>query len=749
MRAVVARRSFLAALGLSAGGLALGFWRDAAADPRGGPPVPPRTSSPAAEASAPGLNPNVFVHVAGDGAVTVVCQRSEMGQGIRSTLPALIAGELGADLARVTIVQADGDEKYGDQNTDGSASIRKIYTDMRRAGATPRTMLVAAAARRWRVDPATCDARDHRVTHTPTGRSFAFGELVLEAAALPVPDPAQVQLRREPPRVDGPLVDGPAYVTGAARYGADVALPGMLVAVIARPPVVGGRAVGHDEAAALAVPGVRKVVALPAAAPPWAFQPLGGVAVLADDTWSALRGRAALRVQWDPGEHRGHASARQTDELSAALREPGAPLRRVGDVEAALAAAARVVDAEYHVPHLAHVPMEPPVALARVDADGCEVWAPTQHPQAARAELARVLELPEDRVTVHVTFLGGAFGRKSKCDFITEAALLARAAGVPVRVQWTREDDIRHDYFNTVSAQRLTAALAVDGTVTAWRHRTAFPPIDATFADVDAPGAGDLQQGVLDLALAVPNVAAEACQARARVRVGWLRSVYNIFHGFAIGGFFDELAAARGRDPRDNLLELIGPPRVATLAELGVPELENYGQPLDEHPVDAGRLRRVVERVAELARWDARAADGRTLGLAAHRSFLSYVAVVASVTADLAVDEVWLVADVGRVVHPDRVRAQMEGAVIFGMSLALHGGVTLKDGAVEQSNFHDLKIVRIGEAPRAIHVELVDSDRPPGGVGEPGVPPVAPAIANAVFARTGKRLRALPLDRRA
>ncbi|HEY0132507.1 MAG TPA: molybdopterin cofactor-binding domain-containing protein [Nannocystis sp.] len=755
---LVARRSFLAGLGIGAGGLALGFFKSGetwADEPEAGPPKPPTTSSPTVEAKAPGLNPNVFVHVGLDGAVTIVCQRSEMGQGIRSTLPVLIADELGADMARVKILQADGDPAYGDQNTDGSNSIRGIYEAMRRAGATPRTMLIAAAARRWKVDAGTCTAREHRVIHEKSGRTLGFGELAAEAAKLKVPEPHEVVLRpREELRTIAgqlPLIDAPAYVTGAAIFGADVRLESMLTAVIARPPVVGGKVARYDATRTLAVPGVRQVIEIPAAEHPWAFKPLGGLAVLADNTWAAMRGRAALDITWAHGDNASHGSSGYRQALIAALGEPGEVLRKIGDAEAALASAAKVIEADYFVPHLAHVSMEPPVAVARFEGERCEVWAPTQHPQSARKEVARVLETTEDMVTVHVTFLGGGFGRKSKPDFVAEAALLAKQAGVPVRVQWTREDDVRHDYFNTVSAQRLTAGLDAGGKLVAWRHRTAFPPIGSLFKDIDRPELNDLQQGVLDLALAAPNVTAESCEAKAHVRVGWLRSVYNIFHAFAVGSFIDEIAQARGEDPRTTWLEVLGPPRYMTIKELGVESLKNYGQPLEKHPVDAGRLRHVVERVTALSGWDTRKQDGKALGLAAHRSFLSYAAVVASVVqgagGKLVVDEVWLVIDAGIVINKDRVISQMEGAVIFGMSLALHSAISLKDGAVEQSNFHDFRVTRIGEAPRKIHVEIVESDKAPGGIGEPGVPPVAPAIANALFALTGQRVRELPLGK--
>lgn len=756
---LIARRTFLAGLNLAVGGLAVGFFSaESLADdePSGKLGKKPKTSSPAEEKKSPTLNPNVFIHVDSDGLVTIVCHRSEMGQGIRSSLPVLIADELGADMARVKIVQADGDPAYGDQNTDGSNSVRGIYEDMRRVGATPRVMLIAAAAKRWKVKPEDCVAENHAILHRPSGRKLGFGELAVEAGKLPVPKAADVKLRpKNELRHVGkplPLIDAPAYVTGSAKFGADIQLPGMLTAVIARPPVVGGRVVRYDASKALAVPGVKRVIEIPAPTPPYKYQPWGGVAVLAENTWAAMRGRAALDITWEDGPNASYDSDTYREQLAASVRAPGKVARKVGDPDAALAKAARVVEAEYHVPHLPHVSMEPPVAVARVENGTCEVWAPTQNPQDARSEAASVLGLPEDKVTAHVTFLGGAFGRKSKADFVTEAVLLAKEAGAPVRVQWTREDDLRHDYFNTVSTQRLSAGLDAQGKVVAWRHRTAFPPIGTTFSnDVQRPGPNDLQQGVLDLPLDVPNVSAETGEARAHVRIGWLRSVYNIFHGFAIGSFMDELAHARNQDTRDFLLEIHGPARQATLEELGIDKLRNYGAPLDVHPVDVGRLRGVIERVTQLSGWADRQKNGRALGLAAHRSFLSYTGVVASVVrkpgGKLWVDEVWLVIDGGTVINPDRVRSQMEGAVIFGMSLALYGGATMKGGVVQQSNFHDYRLVRLGDAPRKIHVDIVQSDLPPGGIGEPGVPPVAPAIANAVFALTGTRVRDLPLSR--
>lgn len=743
----ISRRTFVGGLALSVIG-----GRVFADEPSGASPRKPKPGDAALENASEGFRPNVFVHLAGDGALTIVCARSEMGQGVRSTIPALIADELGADPARVVIEQAVGDKKYGDQNTDGSSSIRNAYDDLRRAGATARAMLTAAAAKKWRVPPEELQAHDHAVWN---GRkSLPFGELAGAAARLPVPAPESVKLRprSEMKHVyrDLPLVDGKDIVTGKARFGADVRMDGMLVAVIARPPVVGGKVRSVDDKAALAVPGVKKVVRMPEPSKPYRFQPWGGVAVLATDTWAAMRGRNALKIEWEPGDNASYDSDRYAQDLSRAVHAPGKPARNVGDVEQALAQAARKVEAEYHVPHLAHVSMEPPACIASFKDGACEVWASTQNPQAARTEAAKILGLDESKVACHVTLLGGAFGRKSKADFVGEAAFLSREAAAPVRVQFTREDDLRHDYYNAVNTQLLTAGLDAQNKVIAWRQRTAFPPIANTMApDVKGPGPDDLQQGVTDLALAIPNVRAETCDAAAHVRIGWLRSVYNIFHGFSAGSFMDELAHARGVDPLENLLDLFGPARIVSLGELGVGKLRNYGASLDKHPVDTGRMRNVIGRVARMADWSDR--KGRALGLAAHRSFLTYVAVVASVVKDargkIAVDEVWLAADAGTVVDTERARSQMEGAVIFGMSHAFFGGATMKNGVTEQTNFDSYRLIRIGEAPRRTHVEIVESDGPPGGIGEPGVPPVAPAIANAIFALTGQRIRSIPFAR--
>ncbi len=756
----VLRRSFLAGLGVTAGGFALGaFDGDALADDRKIPtkdikPSDPNTAAKAAAKGA-GLKPNVFVHVGADDVVTIVCARSEMGQGVRSSLPVLVADEMGADMARVKIVQGDGDKAYGDQNTDGSHSVRGMFEDLRRVGAAARMMLIATAAKRWKVPTTSCTAHDNAVFHDPTKRTLRFGELADEAGAQPTPKKEDIKLRPlselKHLGTELPLLDAPDIVTGRAVFGADVKLPGMLTATVLRPPVVGGKVLRHDPAKALAVKGVKRVIVLPEAKKPFGFKPVGGIAVVADDTWAAMRGRAALDVTWDHGPNATYDSRAYREELMSALKSPGKTARNIGDADAALVTATKRVEAFYYAPHLAHATMEPPVAIARVDANGCEVWASTQNPQAAKIEVAKALGIDESKVTIHVTLLGGGFGRKSKPDYVVEAALVSKEMGAPVRLQWTREDDIQHDYYHSVSAQRLVAALDDAGKVVAWHHRIAFPTISSTFTDAKAPSDGELQQGVLDTPLSVPNVRAEGCEAIAHTRIGWLRSVANIYHAFAIQSFIDELAHAKGVDPLVMQREIIGPARIWKTADLGVAKLPNYGQSLDEHPVDTARHHRVLDRVTDLSKWSDRKQTGRSLGLAVHRSFLTYVAVVVSVVKGkgekIAVDEAWIVADAGTIVNLERVRSQLEGAVLFGLSHALYGEISMKSGATEQSNFRDFRLMRIAEAPRGVHVEVVKSDGPPGGIGEPGVPPVAPALANALFALTGKRVRDLPMVR--
>ena len=548
------------------------------------------------------------------------------------------------------------------------------------------------------------------------------------------------------------LIDGLEMTTGTATYGTDTVLPGMLYASIERCPVFGGTAKSVDDAKALKVKGVKQVVRMPEVTSPPAYNPLGGVAVLASNSWSAEQGRKALEIEWDTGLNAEYDSASYRKQLVDTSHKDGKTVLNRGDVAAAFENAASVIEADYYAPHLSHAPMEPPAAAAKMHDDGSvEIWAATQDPQSVQGTVANLLGIDKSQVKVNVTLLGGAFGRKSKADFSAEAAWLAKQTGKPVKVSWSREDDIRHGYYHTVSAQYLKGALDAEGKATAWLHRSVFPSISSTFsAEATGPGNFELSLGMLDNPYAIPNMRLESGDAKAHVRIGWLRSVCNVYHAFAVCGFADELAHAAGADPRDYLLQLAGPSRKVDPTDDGA-EYSNYGQSLEVHPIDTGRYKAVVEKVSSMAGWGRDLPDGHALGIAVHRSFLSTVGAVAEVRVDdegkLHVEELWIAIDAGLVVNPDRVVAQMEGAGIFGMSLALHGEITAKDGVIEQGNYDSYPVVRMREAPKAINVHIMEVDAPPGGVGEPGVPPVAPAIVNAYFAATGKRVRELPLKK--
>jgi isoquinoline 1-oxidoreductase subunit beta len=708
-------------------------------------------------ASADDWNAHAYLRIAEDGTVTISCHRSEMGQGIRTTMPMIIADELEADWARVRIEQGDGDEpRYGSQNTDGSTSIRDFLAKYREAGATARTLLEAAAAQTWRVPVADVRAEQHEVVHSLSGRRLGYGALVALARTLPMPVAGTVRVKApQARRWQGrgmPSIDLVAMTTGTAVYGADVRLPGMRVAAIARPPVWGATVVRVDDRAALAVPGVERVVRVPAAPMPGGFGPLGGVAVIARDTWAAFRGRNALVVEWSTSAHSMHSTLSERSRLEATVRASGAPGLVRGDVDAALASATRRVSAEYHVPHLAHAAMEPVVAIARVANGRVEAWAPTQSPMDARKEVARFLGLDVSAVTMHVTLLGGGFGRKSKPDFICEAAWLAREAGAPVRVQWSREDDIRHSYYHSVAGHRIEAGFDSSGRVSAWRHRSAYPSIGATF-DASAVSAtpDELLNGASDLPYDIPNMRVEVGPVTAHARIGWYRSVNAIHHGFAIGSFIDELAHTARRDPAEFLLALIGADRRVDLRQAGLVGAPStyYGAKWEDHPVDAARARHVVERVRAASGWGASLPRGRGRGIAMHRSFGTYVAMVVEVAVAsdgiVHVPRAWVAVDAGFVANPDRAASQMEGALVMAMSNTLHSAITFTDGRVQQSNYADYRVARQAASPRKVSVEFVPGDGVPGGIGEPGVPPAGAAIGNAIFAATGVRVRSLPV----
>jgi isoquinoline 1-oxidoreductase subunit beta len=704
-------------------------------------------------------DPHVFVSIDPDGTVTLVAHRSEMGTGVRTTVPMVLADELEADWERVKIVQAPGDEpRYGNQDTDGSRSMRHHIQSMRQIGASVRQMLEQAAAEEWGVDVAEVKAANHEVVHQGSDRKLGYGELAEKAMALPVPAFEDLSFKDESEfRYIGKgsvqITDLHDITTGKAVYGGDVRRPGMKIPVIARPPVVGGKVKSFDATAALEVPGVEQVVELEGSMPPAKFAPLGGVAVIAANTDAAMRGRDRLEIEWEDGPHAVYTTESYREEMAATALEPGKVIREQGDVDAAFSDAAKVVAHEYYQAHMAHISMEPPVALAEVAGGKAEIWGPFQSPYGARQDIAEALGLPIEDVTVHVTLLGGGFGRKSKCDFGIEAALLSQQLGVPVRVQWTRDDDVRHGFYHTTSLERIEAALDGDDKVVGWLHRSVAPSILSTFA----PDEGhqffiEHGMGFVDMPFEIANVRCENGKALAHTRIGWFRAVSNIPRAFAVQSFVADLAHELGRDPKDMLLELIGSDRIIDPKASGFPDdFWNYGEPYDQYPIDTARLRNVVELAAAEAGWGKELPEGEGLGIAVHRSFVTYVASVVHVRVDedgtIHVPEVHTAIDCGFCAHPERVRSQIEGAAVMGMTLAVNSAITFENGRVRESNFHDYDVVRASNFPEVVHTHIVEHPFSvhASGVGEPGVPPFAPALANAVFAATGKRIRHLPI----
>jgi len=752
----MSRRAFLGALGAAGLFLVVGCERRTPAPAASGATTPAKYG---ADSMPHGTvdDPIAFVHIAPDGTVTVICHRQEMGQGVRTSLPMVVADELEADWSRVRVQQADADEvRYGNQDTDGSRSMRHFFGPMRRCGAAARQMLEQAAADGWGVAVAEVEAVNHEVVHRPTNRRIGYGDLAEAASRLNVP--ARDSLRLKTPeqfryigKAEVKLIDGPDIVSGRARYGIDTVIDGMLYAVVARPPVYGGKLTSYDAQATLKVPGVVKVVEIAGTPPPSEFWPLGGVAVIARNTWAAIQGRNALNITWDHGPNAAYDSKTYRAALEQAARAPGEVVRNQGDVAAAMQGAARRVEAEYYVPHMAQAPMEPPAATARIVDGRCEVWTATQAPQTTREHVARRLGLPFENVTVHVALLGGGFGRKSKPDYVVEAAMLSQAMnGAPVKVTWTRDDDIQHGYYHTVSVERLEAALDANGRPIAWLHRSVAPSIRSIFGpDPQHEAPFERGMGLANVPFAIPNLRVENPATPAHTRIGWYRSVSNIPHAFAIQSFVAELAAAAGRDPKEYLLDLIGPERRIDPGTLN--DSWNYTESPELYPLDTGRLRRVIELAARESGWGRQLPPGQGLGIAAHYSFVTYVAAVVQVAVDekggITIPRIDIALDSGAQVNPERVRAQVEGACVMGAGNALASEISFKGGRVEQSNFNDYVVARIDGAPRDIRVHLVgsDFDGPLGGVGEPGVPPIAPALANAIFAATGKRIRSLPI----
>jgi isoquinoline 1-oxidoreductase beta subunit len=698
--------------------------------------------------------PSVYLGIEPTGNVSIVAHRSEMGTGARTCLPMIVADELEADWNRVRIVQALGDVKYGSQNTDGSCSVRDFYDALRSAGAAARTTLEHAAAGKWGVPEEECRGQNHFVVHAKTGRKLGYGEIIPLIPATATA-PQQNALRFKTPKEfryigkDLPLTDLSDLVTGRGTFGIDARMPGMVYASIERSPVMGGTLKKYDETAPKQVKGVQQVVVVEAAKPPYGFKPLGGVAVIADNSWSAIQGRKQLKAEWETSEHASYDSKEYQKYLIETAKKPGRSAREMGDVEAEFAKGGKTLEASYYTPMLAHAPMEPPAAVAEFKDGKVVTWAATQNPQAVQDTVAKAVGINKNDVICHVTLLGGGFGRKSKPDYVAEAALLSKQVGKPVKIVWSREDDVRFDYFHSPAGMYLKAAVDSKGLPTAWLQRTVFPPIAMQGNPDEQYGGFQLGMGFTDVPYPIPNLRVENGPAQAHVRIGWLRSVSNIYHAFGVQSFTDELAAAAGRDRVEYLLALIGEPRTIDFAKEG---LKTAGRENPKFRFETARLRNVINLVAEQSNWaKKKPAAGRALGIAVHRSFLTYVAAVVEVEVNdkgvVRIPRVDIALDAGQVINPDRVKAQFEGAAVFGTSIALMSEVTAAGGAIQESNFDGYRVARITEAPLITNVQIVKSEAAPAGVGEPGVPPIAPAICNAIFAATGKRIRELPIKK--
>ncbi len=692
----LSRRQFLEISSAAGAGLLIGFHLEG------------RTAAAATLAA----DINAWVRIGTDDIVTLLVSESEMGQGVLTSLPMILAEELEADWSKVRSEHAPTDAtKYGRQSTGGSTSIRTNYDKLRQVGAAAREMLIDAAAQTWRVDRRTCRAQNGAVRHEPTGRRLRYGQLAERAASVTPPENPPLKDRKDF-RLIGKAVkrlDTPSKVNGSAIFGIDVTVPGMLVAQVAHPPAFGGRVERFDASAALAVPGVRHVVEIPT-----------GIAVVAEHFWAAKQGRDALRVTWNDGGHGGLSSAR----IAAMLREivdRGVEARNDGDVAAAVAGAANTVEAVYELPYLAHATMEPMNCTADVRADRCEIWAPTQAPSGTQQVGAGITGLPPERVTVHTTLLGGGFGRRSQTDFVADAVHTSKAVGAPVKVIWTREDDTRGGHYRPPAYNRLVGALSRDGRPVAWEHRIASPSILEAFGPLRDAVDRSSVEGAANMPYAIPNVRVTYAKADLPITLWFWRSVGSSLNAFVVESFVDELAAAAGADPVEFRLRLLA-----------------------EHP----RHRRVLTVAAEKAGWTTPPPAGRARGVAVHEAFGSIVAEVAEVSLrpdrTVRVHRVVCAVDCGDVVNPDTIVAQMESGIAYGLSAALYGEIHIAGGGAVEGNFDTYPVLRIDEMP-AVETHIVTSGDPLGGIGEPGTPPIAPAVTNALYALTGTRIRKLPI----
>lgn len=732
---ILNRRAFLKTSAVGGAALLIGFHLPAHA-----------SSDPAQSQETQPVNPlNAWVRITPDNRVTLMLAKSEMGQGVMTALPMILAEELCLDWKNVTIEHSPTNPKIYDLGTGGSGSVAGSWLPLRQAGAAAREMLIAAAAKKWEVGTDTCRAKDGYVVHGHPERSFTYGELAADAAELPIPDFNKVPLKN--PRDftiighDMHRVDTAAKATGTAKFGIDSRPAGLLYAVIARCPVFYGKVASFDAAKTKAVPGVRDVFEI--AVSGRGSSTTGGVAVVAESSWAAMQGRKVLDVKWDEGA----ASSESTEELRgqfvANAAQGGKPLRNEGDADAALASASKKLEAIYELPFAAHACMEPMNCTVHVREDGAEAWVPTQAPQWAQAVIAEATKLPPEKVAVHTTLMGGGFGRRYQADFVMEAAQVAKKAGKPVMVLWTREDDMHHDFYRPASYHKLEGALDANGNLAAWKH---FQTSTSIASKWSADGSADSGKGEFGTGATVPyttpNLRIEYTLAHSSAPRAWWRSVEHSSSGFVVERFVDELAVAAGADPFEFRLKLIGDPR----------RIPQFGAGPDDPPLDTGRLRAVLKLAAEKAGWGSPLHEAEGRGIATFFSFETYTAAVAEVSlrpGDLKIKRLVCTVDCGRVVNPNGVRAQVESAAIYALTATLKDAITVDRGRVVQSNFNDYKMLRMKEAP-LIEVYLVDSDERPTGIGEPTVPVIAPAVCNAILnaSRSWKKavnVRRLPI----
>ncbi len=696
----IARRDFLIA-GVSGGaGLVLGFYLKS-------------KGNEARSRGAGTFSPNVWLQIAPDNTVGIWIAKSEMGQGVRTALAMLVAEELEADWSTIRIQQAPRENIYGDQRTQGSSSVRTLWTPLSRAGATAREMLVTAAAQAWEVDRATCQAEKGYIVHRPTGRRMNYGELSGAAAALPIPRDVPLKKSSEYHLLGKsvPRLDSPSKINGSAVFGIDVKVPGMLYATVLRCPYIGGSVKAFDARKARAVPGVHDVL-----------KTTGGIAVLADSTWNALQGRSLLEVEWDRGPNASLSQDTVRKILEQSARSAAVMARNEGDTDQAIAAAHRIVESAFELPYLAHAAMEPLNCTAHVRWNRCEIWCSTQNPASVQRRAASVAVLPPAWVDVHTTLIGGGFGRRLENDMVVDAVQLSKATGRPVQVVWTREDDMQHDFYRPAAYSHMIAALDAEGQLTAWKHRLVSQSIDSRFGSLDGPDTTSVQ-GASDLPYAIPNIRVDYVAAQLPIPVGYWRSVGYSLNAFFTECFMDEVAAAAGKDPCEFRLGLLR---------------------------NSPRRKAVLELVAEKSNWGKVLPAGKGRGVALHTSYRTTVAQVAEVSVApdgaVRVERVVCAIDCGQMVNPDTIQAQMQGGIVFGLSAALWGNITLKDGRVQESNFDSYRVLRISEMPE-VEVHIVASTESPTGVGEVGVPPIAPAVANALFVAAGKRVSRLPIMR--